>query len=574
NENPELSDQVPEALAFSLEQEREALQGRGNFSRRAELFSEKFLHEATDPIQIAGFGAALSTFGFTRYKLLSHLLPKARQATVLGVVEAQALAFSSGVLAESAAFALTTRSLEHFFVAPQDWSSSALATTYLNTLISLGLLRTGGALARQVPLSETLRPLMHQGTLLGALYLSGKTQVWRGQRPEVGDGALMEEALYGWIHLNAAGQIFNRVQGNGYRHWTRSLDARSQHLLTQARMANQTPAMAWGALAAAGVPFHFGTRNRVAPERNGIMLMSGKDKTPEGEGGGEGAVRHVADRPPESTHSSGEGIPQSKSMVVPKIPAPSSLPKEYARIERELGKLGPLAEVGLLASGVFHNMGNRIPPAQLFIERILPRLMENYRNTADPRDVLTAEEGIRNLESFLANTTAEIHALNEMVRGVAHPNIHQYGISLREVVQDAYGMTAFSLGKGRVKVHWGLPEERIEIHGNHGSLSNAVVNLIENARHAMPNGGELTLRVFTERDHAVIEVIDTGEGMRPAVLERIFEPLFTTKGHGQGTGLGMYMVKHTVEHLHGGKVTVTSEVNQGTTVRLELPIVH
>lgn len=115
-------------------------------------------------------------------------------------------------------------------------------------------------------------------------------------------------------------------------------------------------------------------------------------------------------------------------------------------------------------------------------------------------------------------------------------------------------------------------------------LETALTNLANNARDAMPNGGKLTIstrNTYLDEDYAAqqdevesgsyvaIEVTDTGEGMPPKILERIFEPFYTTKGLGKGTGLGLSMVFGFMKQS-GGHISVYSEPRRGTTVRLYL----
>ena len=110
-------------------------------------------------------------------------------------------------------------------------------------------------------------------------------------------------------------------------------------------------------------------------------------------------------------------------------------------------------------------------------------------------------------------------------------------------------------------------------------LERLLVNLVVNARDAMPQGGTITLRVSeaspsgelgASRDHLLLEVIDTGVGMDAATRARIFEPFFTTKLRDQGTGLGLSIVYQIVSDC-GGAIEVDSELDKGTTLRIHLP---
>jgi two-component system NtrC family sensor kinase len=98
-----------------------------------------------------------------------------------------------------------------------------------------------------------------------------------------------------------------------------------------------------------------------------------------------------------------------------------------------------------------------------------------------------------------------------------------------------------------------------------------LLNLVTNAVQAMPEGGELRLR--TERpstDRIRLQVEDTGVGIPPDRLTRIFDPFYTTKAPGQGTGLGLSVV-HSVVQRYGGEISVTSRPNHGTTFTIDLP---
>ena len=126
----------------------------------------------------------------------------------------------------------------------------------------------------------------------------------------------------------------------------------------------------------------------------------------------------------------------------------------------------------------------------------------------------------------------------------------------------------------RVQVQPGLSLEADAVQ-----IEQVLLNLLINARHAMlGRGGSLTVKASAdgETDELRIQVIDTGPGIPPALLPKIFQPFFTTKrtarkGEAKGTGLGLAICKDIIDH-HGGRIEVASEVGRGTTFSLHLPL--
>jgi signal transduction histidine kinase len=124
--------------------------------------------------------------------------------------------------------------------------------------------------------------------------------------------------------------------------------------------------------------------------------------------------------------------------------------------------------------------------------------------------------------------------------------------------------------KAGVRLRCELPEPTIMITADHGQLVQVLFNLAVNADDAMPEGGELIIRSGLRDGWAVLEVEDTGIGVAPEIMDRLFEPLFSTKNAGKGTGLGLAVV-HTIVVQHRGRVEVASEVGRGTTFTVFLP---
>jgi len=117
-----------------------------------------------------------------------------------------------------------------------------------------------------------------------------------------------------------------------------------------------------------------------------------------------------------------------------------------------------------------------------------------------------------------------------------------------------------------------VPEQALRLLTDEADIRMIFLNLIQNAHHAMDKGGRLIARLFADDGDAVIEISDSGVGIPPDVLARIFDPFFSNRADGvTGTGLGLTIVKNFVERM-GGKISVDSTVGQGTQFRIRLPL--
>ena len=115
-----------------------------------------------------------------------------------------------------------------------------------------------------------------------------------------------------------------------------------------------------------------------------------------------------------------------------------------------------------------------------------------------------------------------------------------------------------------------LPDDLPPVAGNANYLQQVFLNLLLNARDAMPRGGAITINVALTGFHIIIRFSDTGMGIEKSILEKIFRPFFTTKGD-KGTGLGL-AVCHKIVGQHKGEIRVESEMGKGTTFTIFLPV--
>jgi signal transduction histidine kinase len=150
-------------------------------------------------------------------------------------------------------------------------------------------------------------------------------------------------------------------------------------------------------------------------------------------------------------------------------------------------------------------------------------------------------------------------------------------VDLGALVSKQAPMLRETLGEG-VRLQVEHPREPVLVLGDAVSLEQLLLNLAYNARDAMPEGGTLFLRLERvpgasagEHGTARVTVRDTGVGMAPETRRRLFEPFFTTKDVGGGMGLGLSIV-HGIVEQHHGRIDVESEPGEGTTFRVELPL--
>jgi PAS domain S-box-containing protein len=229
-------------------------------------------------------------------------------------------------------------------------------------------------------------------------------------------------------------------------------------------------------------------------------------------------------------------------------------------IESQLLQSSKMSAVGQLASGVAHEFNNLIAAIYGYAQFM-----------KDNRDEKLFEKGIRIILSSserARDLTRSLLTFSRVTEG------RQEALDLNELMNDVLLLVEQQLSKEGIRVerdYGRLPHVLAE----RSRLQEVFLNVLSNARHAMPNGGILTFRSRVEPEGLIVEVSDTGVGIAPEHLPKIFEPFFTTKGplngtRVPGTGLGLFTVYNIVQ-AHGGRVEVASVPGEGTTVRLRFP---
>jgi signal transduction histidine kinase len=139
------------------------------------------------------------------------------------------------------------------------------------------------------------------------------------------------------------------------------------------------------------------------------------------------------------------------------------------------------------------------------------------------------------------------------------------------VIRETLSLLEHQLQKSGIQVRTDLDAELPAVHGNTGKLQQVFLNLFLNARDAMASGGVLEVRTWSEGGGVRVEVADTGHGIAPEHLHRIYDPFFTTKAARKGTGLGL-SVTYGIVQEHGGSIEVSNRTSGGARFRVELPV--
>lgn len=230
-----------------------------------------------------------------------------------------------------------------------------------------------------------------------------------------------------------------------------------------------------------------------------------------------------------------------------------------------VGRAEKLAAVGRLAAGVVHEINNPLATISACAEALESRVAEGAFSDSPDAEDLREYLGLIRGEAFRCKSiTTGLLDFSRVRTGNRMP------LDIDLVIKSAARLVAHQKRGEAVEIKIETAENLPLASGDEGQLQQAIIALATNAIDAMPDGGTLTLRAFSENNRVVIEVRDNGTGIAPENVSKIFEPFFTTKEFGKGTGLGL-AVCYGIITEHGGKLSVRSNVGVGTIFTIFLP---
>jgi two-component system, NtrC family, sensor kinase len=230
---------------------------------------------------------------------------------------------------------------------------------------------------------------------------------------------------------------------------------------------------------------------------------------------------------------------------------------DRAELEQRLVQADKLSSIGLLAAGVAHEVNTPLAVISTYAQMLAKQVADDSQKSLIldkiAKQTFRASEIVNSLLNFSRTSTTSFGDVN-----------------LNRVVQETVSLLEHQFQKAGIELKAELEPDLPPVHGNAGKLQQVFLNLFLNARDAMAGGGMLEVRTGSEGARVWVEVADTGHGIAPEHIHRIYDPFFTTKQARKGTGLGL-SVTYGIIQEHGGSIEVSNRRTGGAAFRLELP---
>jgi len=253
-----------------------------------------------------------------------------------------------------------------------------------------------------------------------------------------------------------------------------------------------------------------------------------------------------------------ENLAANRSELTEKNRALVEANSELHQMQEQLVRAERLATIGQLAAGVSHEIDNPVGIILGYAELLL----EDF-DKKDPRrdDVIAIIEECKRCKRITGGLLGLARSTSGSRDRIAATLLAQ------EVITSLHPQKLF---KG-IHLDLRLPGKEIEIRGDGDQIRQVLVNILLNAGQAMNGKGRITIDIHQEGQKGVFIITDTGPGIPPELRERIFEPFYSTKSRGEGTGLGLSVCQNLVEE-HGGKISAEPAPGGGALFRIELPL--
>jgi two-component system, NtrC family, sensor kinase len=230
---------------------------------------------------------------------------------------------------------------------------------------------------------------------------------------------------------------------------------------------------------------------------------------------------------------------------------------EKVRMEDQLLQAEKLSSVGLLAAGVAHEVNTPLTGISSYTQMLLKEMPET-----DHRKPI--------LEKIEKQTFRAAEIVNGLLNFARINGGEYHDVDVNKLIGESISLLDHQMRQNHIKLSIALDPSIPAVYGNSGKLQQVFINLFLNAKDAMPSGGELTVVSSMNDSMVTIDIEDTGVGISGDDIKRIYDPFFTTKKTGKGTGLGL-AVTYGIVQEHGGRISVDSAPGKGAHFKLKFP---
>jgi signal transduction histidine kinase len=240
------------------------------------------------------------------------------------------------------------------------------------------------------------------------------------------------------------------------------------------------------------------------------------------------------------------------------------------QLEAEAAQQEKMAVIGTLAAGINHEICNPLGIARGQCEVFLLNQREGLYNNKSKDEQLT--EAMKIMEKVMKETDRAT-TITKKLSSFAKPSKGEisYDVSIKNEISEVMALVGHELQLEKIDVNINISPDLPYIACDRKQLEQVLFNIVRNAGQAIGEKGVININAKAEDDKIRIDIEDTGCGIPKDKLTEIFNPFYTTKEPGKGTGLGLFIVRQLIER-NKGKISVDSEVGQGTKVTLEFPV--
>lgn len=227
-------------------------------------------------------------------------------------------------------------------------------------------------------------------------------------------------------------------------------------------------------------------------------------------------------------------------------------------LENQLLQAEKLSSLGLIAAGVAHEVNTPLTGISSFTQMLVQNVPDDHPHHQILKKIekqcFRASEIVNNLLNFARIQSAEFKE-----------------IQLNNLLEESLSLLDHQFRRKQINIAREFEPAVPPIQGNDGQLMQVFINILLNALDATPGGGRIAVRTRNENSSVIVQIEDTGNGIPPEIVHRIYDPFFTTKDTGKGTGLGL-SVSYGIIQEHAGRIFVDSQPGQGTCFTIKLPV--